>query len=374
MAYTFKNYTVRKSKIENSDYRGFVLKENGRLVTTRDGQRHILFLQYIDSGETDLEWGRLKVDASMEGEMVLSIQAFAVNRLDYRKENCIVNLEELILSRERSTEEKEIYFSGTDFWGSKKFFGCEDVLLYGIKGRYLWLCIELIGTGTASLNSINVDSPGDIMLDVFPEIYREKDSFLHRYLSVFSSVFMDLEYKIEGIHNEMDLETASADMLKMFGEWMGLNLSGSFLSEEKLRSLLIRLHSFNRMKGTKQTVLGLTEILLGEPALLVERNLLEHGDRRMYDDLYGSSPYDITLLINGRADEQKQSCLLFYLKQFIPVRSRVKIVFLNHCCNLDSYCYLDMNAAVYSGVPGAADEGQGLDENFIVYKGGLYES
>lgn len=366
MAYTFKNYTVRKTKIENSDYRGFILKENGSLVTTPDGQRHILFLQYIDSGETDLEWGRLKVDAATEGEMVLSIQAFAVNRLDHRKEDGIINLEELLLSRERSPEEKEAYFSGTDFGGSKKFIGCEDVLLYGIKGRYLWLCIELIGSGTGSVCGINVDSPGDIMLDVFPEIYQERGSFLHRYLSVFSSVFMDLEYKIEGIHNEMDLETAGPDLLKMFGEWMGLNLSGSFLSEEKLRSLLIRLPLFNRMKGTKQTVLGLTEVLLGEPAILVERNLLEYGDSDLYDALYGNSPYDITLLINGEAGEQKRSCLLFYLKQFIPVRSRVKIILLNHCCNLDSYCYLDMNAATYSGTPGTADGGRGLDENVIL--------
>ena len=119
MAYTFKNYTVRRTRIENSDYRGFVLKENGCL------------------------------------------------------------LEELLLSRKRSPEEKEKYFSGTDSGGSKKFIGCEDVLLYGIKGRYLWLCIELIGTGTGIISSINVDSPGDIMLDVFPEIYQEKGSFLH---------------------------------------------------------------------------------------------------------------------------------------------------------------------------------------------------
>lgn len=366
MAYAFKNYTVRKSRIEKSYYRGFILKENGRLLTTSDGQRHILFLQYIDSGEPDLEWGRLKVDVTMEREMVLSIQAFAVNCLDYRKGNRVIDLERQILSQEGNTEDKEVYFSQTDFAGSKKFIGCEDVLLYGIKGRYLWLCIELLGTGIAFINSINVDSPGDIMLDVFPEIYQERESFLHRYLSVFSSVFMDFEYKIEGIHNEMDLETAGADMLKVFGEWMGLNLSGSFLSEEKLRSLLIRLHAFNRMKGTKQSVLGLTEVLLGEPGILVERNLLEHGDRGLYDALYGNSPYDITLLINGRADEQTQSCLLFYLKQFIPVRSRVKIVFLNHCCNLDSYCYLDVNAAIYTGVPGTMDRQQGLDGNVIL--------
>ena len=93
MAYAFKNYTVRKSRIEKSYYRGFILKENGRLLTTSDGQRHILFLQYIDSGEPDLEWGRLKVDVTMEREMVLSIQAFAVNCLDYRKGNHVIDLE-----------------------------------------------------------------------------------------------------------------------------------------------------------------------------------------------------------------------------------------------------------------------------------------
>lgn len=366
MAYTFKNFSIRKNKIENSFYQGFMLKENGKLLTTSDGQRHILFLQYIDSGEQDLEWGRLKLDVTMDVEMVISIQAFAVNHLNIMNENRVIDLESLLLSPEGGVEEKEAFFSQKEFLGSKKFIGCDDVLLYGIRGRYLWLCIELIGMGTASINRINVDSPGDIMLDVFPEIYQEKESFLHRYLSIFSSVFMDFEYKIEGIHNDMDLETAPMNLLTVFGEWMGLNLSGSSLSEEKLRALLLHLHTFNRMKGTKQAVLGLAELLMEETVILVERNLLDGGDRKLYDALYGSSPYDFTLLINGRASEQKQSCLLFYLKQFIPVRSRVNIVFLSHCCNLDSYCYLDINAAIYSGASGTLDEQQGLDGSVVL--------
>lgn len=364
MAYTFKNYSVRKNKIEKSYYEGFILGEGGRLFTTSDGERHILFLQYMDSGEENLEWGRLKIDAEIHRDAAISIRAFAVNQLHIIREDLEIDLEQYLLSKEKKAEDKEEIFRQEELLGAKSYIGFDDVLLYGLKGRYLWLCIELIGTGVIS--KINVDSPGDIMLDIFPEIYQEKGTFFHRYLSIFSSLFMDFEYKIEGLHKKMDLKTAPMELLRLFGEWMGLNFSGSYLEEETLRRLLLRLHILNCIKGTKQAILELTEILLEKPAVVVERNLLDRGDEEIYDKLYGNSPYDFTVLINGTADEQKQSQLLFWLNQFMPVRSRIHIVFLKKCGNLDTYCYLDINAAIYSGEPGVFDNHQSLDGSVIL--------
>lgn len=358
-AYTFKSYSVRKSKIEKSFYRGFQLEEDGSLSVSGNAERHLLFLHYIDSGEVDLEWGRLKIDTILDKEMAVSIRAFAVNHLQVTGEVFDVNLEEYLLSEEVGVEEKEAMFE-------YEFMGHNDVLLYGMKGRYLWLCIEVIGSGNGMIRKINVDSPGDIMLDIFPEIYQERDSFFHRYLSVFSSVFMDFEYDIEGIHRQMDLETAPIEYLNLFGNWMGLNLSGSYLDEEKLRKLLLKLHSFNRMKGTKKVISELAELLLDEDVIIVERNLLDSEEKDLYNTLYGNSPYDFTILVNGEAEEQIHPQLMFWLEQFIPVRSRVNIVFLSECACLDSYCYLDINAAVHSAEKGVLDYYQRIDGSIIL--------
>lgn len=366
MAYTFKNYSVRKSKIEKSFYRGFHLEENGNLSVSEDGKRHLLFLHYIDSGEEDLEWGRLKIDMILGKEMAISIRAFAVNYLQIMDEAFELNLEEYLLSEEVEIEEKEAVFEYQELWNTKKFIGHDDVLLYGIQGRYLWLCIEIIGNGSGAIRKINVDSPGDIMLDIFPEIYQERNSFFHRYLSVFSSIFMDFEYDIEGIHKQMDLETAPMEYLNLFGNWLGLNLSGSYLSEEKLRQLILKLYRFNRMKGTKKVISELAELLLNDPVIIVERNLLNSEEKELYNMLYGAGPYDFTLLVNGKSDEQIQPQLLFWLEQFMPVRSRINIVFLNECACLDSYCYLDINAAVYSAGQGVLDYHQRIDGTVIL--------
>lgn len=368
MAYNFKNYTVRRNKIKKSFYRGFCLNENAELSVSSCEEGHIIFLPFIDSGEDNLKWGRLKIDAVLKGEMLISIHAFASNHLSLIKGNQKLDLEYYLLSDHIKIEDKKTLFSQNDMFEVKNFVGFQDVLLYGIKGRYLWICIEMIGNGSGTIYNINVNSSENIVLDAFPEIYQDSNSFFCRYLSVFSSIFMDFEYEIEGIHQRMDLETASLKLLKIYGKWFGIDLTGSYLEKSKLRKLLMEAHSLNRLKGTKKVIKKLSQLLLDMEVMIVERNLLfdYSSENDIQNKLYGDSPYDFTILVHGRANEQDQSQLLFILKQFMPMRCKIHIVFLSECDSLDSYCYLDINATIYSGVSGILDNSHFIDGSTIL--------
>lgn len=82
-------------------------------------------------------------------------------------------------------------------------------------------------------------------------------------------------------------------------------------------------------------------------------------------NLYGKTPYDVTILVRNYVEEQKKSQLFFLLQQFVPIRCRLNIVYLQDNGVLDSYCYLDMNAKVYQKEQAILDQNNSL-ENYRV--------
>ena len=200
-------------------------------------------------------------------------------------------------------------------------------------------------------------------METLPEVYQEYGSFYHRYLSVFSTLFMELQHKIENAHDVFDLDKASAEVLALFGKWLGIDVSGNFLSEEKLRLLIKEAYTLNRMKGTKKALERLTEIVLGEKTIILEKNCL-HSEASLdanYESLYGSGMNDVTMLIKTHVPENQKSQLMFLIKQFVPVRCNLNIRFLDESSGLDNHMYLDMNTQVGEMKSGELDVRQSMD-------------
>ena len=57
---------------------------------------------------------------------------------------------------------------------------------------------------------------------------------------------------------------------------------------------------------------------------------------------------------------------MFLLNQFKPVRSRLKIKYLEPMANLDGHVYLDVNAYIGEVQSGVLDERIGLDGNIVL--------
>ena len=147
-------------------------------------------------------------------------------------------------------------------------------------------------------------------------------------------------------------------------------VQGEFLSEDSLRALIKEAYLLNKYKGTRKAIQRICEIILGEVPVIVEKNQVNEyirtSEAAVADRLYGSSVHDVTLLIKGYVDEKKRAQLLYLLRQFKPVRSRIRIVFLQEMGILDSYSYLDMNARTFEQQIGTLDDHQLMDGMVIL--------
>ena len=147
--------------------------------------------------------------------------------------------------------------------------GPQDLLLYDLRGRYLWFCLVFFSYGgeTLSVSSIQLEFPRIAFIDYLPQVYRGAESvnsFLARFISVFQSVYVDLEEDIDLAPTRFDPAVAPPEFLYWLAD--GLAVSDCFLwTEQKLRELLQSAVRLYRIKGTKpalQEVIQLYTCLL----------------------------------------------------------------------------------------------------------------
>lgn len=335
-----KIYTITGTKLEMAYYEG--LKRQGSVLSVQEGRDHFVILNRFRSYEGDARWGRFHCKADLSSSSMLKIYAFAVNAQAEQAER----LNDFFHDPAVPWREKRGYF-GRD---GVEFVNHKDVLLYDLQGEYLWIAIGIEEAGRDRIYDMKLDTQGDNFMQTFPEIYQEENGFFHRYMSVFSSIYQDISDEIEGMDRYLNIETTPFPVLMQIAGWFGFETEGDFLEEKLLRRLVREIYHLNRIKGTKQVMKDLIRAVLGDEAYIIERNRLRgyiQSDRKdTYQKLYGSTMQDVTILVKRPEDEKLQSQIMYLLQQFKPARSRIRLVFSESCNHLDSYCYLDYNAAL----------------------------
>lgn len=347
MAALVRKYVIGKNRLAQGLYRGFTL-DGGELRTSGEGVRSVLYLAALDGAERDCEWGRLAFDAELGADMTLGVRAFASNEPKFVRKGRVTDTDRFLLDASVEDDAKIVLFEKSGCIGAA---GVTDLLLTGLSGRYLWICVEVLGAGSASLGNFRVYSPEDNFFNSFPEVYRTNGAFFRRYMAVFNVMYADFQEKIDSLDRCLDVNTAPADLLPVFAHWLGLELDGNFLEEDQLRRLLRNAFSLISAKGTRRAVEGVVRILTDAPVYVLERQSSRGGE----------SPYDFTVLLQCAPDERLYSRLQFLLRQFKPVRGEVSLVFLGKSGRLDSYACLDVNACVTEPQPGRADKGAVLN-------------
>lgn len=355
MANGLKKYNLGCARLRAGVMEGLTLEQDGTLRTAPDAEQHAVFLHSLDGGQDDCPWGRLVFEVEMPEHMVLVTHAFASNESRIIQNDQVTEIDDFLLDPTRPAPRKRRLFEMAD---GIRAVGVHDILLDGQQGRYLWLAFELLGTGEAWLRNFRVYTPGDVFFHTFPEVYRTNGEFFHRYLSVFSTLYTDFQEKIDRLPEMIDIDTAPVALLPVFADWLGLGLDGNFLSEAQMRRLLHAAFRLACLKGTRQAIAEVVQVLIDEPATLVERRQLEDGSDP--DGLYGDSPFCFTVLVPREADERLHAQLLFLINQFKPMRSRVSIIFLGDTGRVDDYCYLDVNATLVQASAGQLDDGAAL--------------
>ena len=339
-------FSIRKTQLEKALYRGMTLREDGAFVCSAKEGPHFCMLDALDSGIEDCPWGRLQLKMTIPTDCVCYLYAAAGNEPEGK--GYLMDPEISFAEKKRRLRDMHCL----------RFINRQDVLLYELEGRYLWIAVEMIGGG-ALFSDIVVHVPGDSFMEVFPEIYREKNSFFHRYLSVYSSIYNDFQEVLDRRADMLDVGKASRNHLELFLKWIGIDVDGGFLEEEFLRMLLREAPELIRYKGTAKCIRQICRLFVGEEPTILEKRLMQRYaksvEREVYDSLYGESPYDVTLMLAAAVDGHKKEQLLHLLEQFKPVRCRLHILFLENRGVLDTHTYLDRNAVVFAEEEGSMD-------------------
>ncbi len=355
-------YTIKKNRIQNGYHPGFWMGEDGILRPDKDTGNHYLYLRAVDSGVNDSEWGRLQLSARYDEKTVCYVYAAAMNEDSFDEDGHSVKIQDFLCDAGRSHKSKKDFLMRI---GAQRTVNEKDILLYSLKGRYLYLMLEFAGEGECELSSLRIDMQGDNFMQTFPGIYQERNGFFHRYMSIFSSMYNDFENDIAKLPLLMDVDTCPESLLPVYASWMGIDVGEDFLDESVLRPLVKEAYSLNRMKGTKAALERVTQIVIGEMPRIIESNVIsaglppEHVDE--FKKVYGDGLYDVTVLVRKTLSQTVKSRLMFLLDQFKPVRADLHIICLKDSAALDAYAYLDINAVAGGRMPGELDGRQALD-------------
>lgn len=326
--YTFKGSRIKSAVLSNMKPEGDAFWFQGNSSC---------FFKAIDGAEEQCLWGRLHLDYEMAGAAVAAVRVVASDSrvIEWEEEEIFIDD---FLERPDITEiQKEEIFKGS---GCVYAENKKEVLLYSLKGRYLWLeiCIKGGEEVQGRISSIKIYQKGDTFIDTFPEIYRERNDFFHRYLTIFSSIYNEFQDKIEQMPKLFHIDSTPKELLPLLAGWLGIDVQGDFLSEEQLRTLVKEAYQLNKGKGTRKTLQRVAEITADGPVVIKERAFRDKEEKS-----------DITVLISSETEQDKKAGIMYLLQQFKPVKSSMRILFLKKNSRMDKDAYMDMNAMIIDG-------------------------
>lgn len=117
------------------------------------------------------------------------------------------------------------------------------------------------------------------LINFLPEIYRSGiafvafqsdvmdallpgDNFFERFLALFESVLLPIEWVVDNFDLYLDPRTAPVEFLPWLESWYGLDFA-AMLDEARRRNLLINAHRLFRLKGTRNALVEAIEIVTG---------------------------------------------------------------------------------------------------------------
>ena len=178
----------------------------------------------LDSGIQKCEWHRLAFESDMPSKTILEVSYHASD--DSSLKNMI---NEILANPEQSLQAKAESIDGLIPW-TEPVRNPQDMLLLGETGRYLWLKLELATLDEMvkpTLTQMTVYYPRISYLRYLPAIYQENPlskDFLERFLSIFESLFNDVETEICHVFEYFDPNTAPQDFLTWLASWLNFAL------------------------------------------------------------------------------------------------------------------------------------------------------
>ena len=234
-------------------------------------------------------------------------------------------------------------------------------LLLERTGRFLWLALELNAGGARSpqVDGLSLWMAGDHMVDYLPAIYRDQD-FTYRYLSIFNTIFQELEAELDALPRQLDPASAGEEMLEFLARWLCMEPErGEEHLRQRLPEILEEYESMYTPAGVGRSV----ERLTGRKPWIIEHFAVNPNDLTccnpaLYRRLYGEEPYRFFLLLPQGTFEKQQDMERFLerMRRLIPAETEMELVLLKPCIQLDWHTYLGINSQIGDYIPAAIDD------------------
>lgn len=346
---------IQSGILKNLDF-----KDDSLVFRSKDGDSGVYISKPFDSLQMGTIWHRLRLNVVLPGSASYKIKIYASDtpevRLPEKERNksLIGDINEYLEDDSIDIGRKIDLF---DFIGAKSYESPTDILLYEFKGRYLWICLEIVSyeNELSFINSLKLEFPRVSFIDYLPEIYRKgekEDSFLARFLGIFQSVYVDIEDEIDCVALKFDADRTSKDFLNWIASWLSIE-DASIWGEKRLRKLIKESVKIYKMKGTKKAVAKIVREYIGiEPIIIeqfdVKENMYYYKQKDVVERLYGDNGYIFTVLIPQAhvKDTETYVELLKIINSVKPVDSICNLVILTDQIYLDNHCYIGMNSFI----------------------------
>ena len=370
MEQKIKKFNINSYILQDSYFESFLLRKDGSMSIAPEKTEGFFVVNGLDSSQKGTKWGRVVIDAQLPKDCEFEIHVMVSDSKEFEYQAKIMNYDEIFASNLISKEEKiEILASSSCF---RSFKNSKDVLLFGLEGRYLWLCFEIkYVQEEINIDNIFVYFPGDSIIKYFPEIYRKnKDDFFERYLSIFSSLNKDYQRSVDNACNLIDIDKTKDEMLPLLANWLGIDIEGNFLNSLQLRVLIKNAKYLNQYKGTIGVIKKIVELFVGVEPIIIEQVKVQKyavsENFRLYQELYGTDPCEFLIVLNKELEQEIFYQLKSLVNMFKPARTRFVIVFLDQKCQIDGHSYLGINTALAEPLEGVLDQNRYIDIDVIV--------
>lgn len=338
--------------------------ENDNLIFKNlNGEKGIYISRSFDSMRPETVWNRLKLYMHVPSNILLKVRIYSSDSLnvilpdpDTGKDKEVL-LDNVLTNKDMSSNYK---LEVLDYIGSIVYESPTDIVMHGFKGRYLWISMEVLGYNDEPLviEKLKIEFPRVSFMNYLPDIYRkdqDTDCFLDRFISIFQSLYYDLEDEFDNIPRLFAVDVVNEEFLNWIAQWF--SIENSFIwTKEKLRNLLKNIMEIYRMKGTKESIIKLIEIYSGIKPIIVEQfnvtnNEYYDKNKNDIDRLFGSTGYTFTILIQSDKEISSDSYIEFLkiIENCKPMDSICNLVVLNNKTYLDHHCYLGLNSYISQG-------------------------
>jgi phage tail-like protein len=304
----------------------------------------------FDTGEDGCTYNRLVVDGRFEGAKLEMIAA-ATDETEVLIDGKPQELKSWLYDAQVPAHKKAEVLTALPH---VRMVNTQDLLLHGLRGRYIWLYAALLPLGgcDCELSGLRLELPKYSFTEYFPEIYQGND-FFERYIAIFQSLFLDAERMVDNLPRLLDYRTAPDGQLEELAGWLGIDNSRGLFSPSQLRHLIENIDTYQGAKGTKHALERMLLLITGIRPRIVEvfewlRLGLPEPQLAVNKRLYGDTANHFCVILDLTKTKLKisEDDLEQIIGSFSVLGSQFRIVCLKPCSHTDTHCYLGINSII----------------------------